>query len=289
MYVAEDQVIPPGHQTNVPIKLTWNGLQMPLTDWMVEQKPLQQGVILARTLMNNSSTEAVVRAINYSETVHRLHAEQFLGTAEPAEECTEESGAESDTSSRRPVAPSIHDTTAPVTIAGESDLEIFPEHVRCLVNSLPEDLTEEQLEVAKRFIYENESIFSKSEFDLGRTNMVKHRIDTGLNRPFKQALRRHPLAYLPIIDGHVEEMIKHDVIEPAASPWTSNIVLIRKRDGGLRFCVDYRRLNDLTYKDSYPLPRIDDCLNSLGGAKFFSTLDLRAGYWQNRNRSTRSR
>ena len=110
--------------------------------------------------------------------------------------------------------------------------------------------------------------------------MVQHRIDTGTNRPFRQQLCRHPLAYLPVIDEHVEQMLAHDIVEPAASPWASNVVLIRKSDGQLRFCVDYRHLNDLTYKDSYPLPRIDACLHSLGGAKYFSTLDLRAGYWQ---------
>jgi len=75
-------------------------------------------------------------------------------------------------------------------------------------------------------------------------------------------------------------MLRHDIVEPAASPWCSNVVLIRKADGGLRFCIDYRQLNELTYKDTYPLPRIDMCLSALGGSRFLSTLDLRAGYWQ---------
>ena len=101
-------------------------------------------------------------------------------------------------------------------------------------------------------------------------------MNTGVNRPFKQPLRRHLVAHLPVVNSHVQEMLQHDVIEPAASPWTSNIVLICKTDGFLRFCVDYRKLNDLAYK----LPRIDACFHSLGCAKFFSTLDLRAGYWQ---------
>jgi len=75
-------------------------------------------------------------------------------------------------------------------------------------------------------------------------------------------------------------MLEHDIIEPAASPWCSNVVLVRKADGGLRFCIDYRQLNELTYKDTYPLPRIDMCLSALGDSRWFSTLDLRAGYWQ---------
>jgi hypothetical protein len=130
------------------------------------------------------------------------------------------------------------------------------------------------------FIRSHSSAFSTSDFDLGRTTLVQHKIDTGDNRPFKQALRRHPIAQLPIIDEHVERMLKSDVIEPAVSPWSSNIVLIRKRDQSLRFCLDYRQLNGLTRKDAYPLPRTEDCLRSLGNAKFLSTLDLRSGYWQ---------
>ena len=96
-------------------------------------------------------------------------------------------------------------------------------------------------------------MFSRDEFDIGRTHVIEHEIDTGCHRPVKQALRRHPVAHLPLIDQHVEEMIQHDVIEPAASPWCSNVVLIRKQDGSLRFCVDYRTLNLCIHKDNFPL------------------------------------
>lgn len=75
-------------------------------------------------------------------------------------------------------------------------------------------------------------------------------------------------------------MLRAGVIEPSASPWSSNVVLARKPDGTHRFCIDYRRLNDLTYKDSFPLPRIDTCLDALGGSIYFSTMDLRSGFWQ---------
>jgi len=110
---------------------------------------------------------------------------------------------------------------------------------------------------------------------------VEHSIDTVDHRPFRQPLRRHTIAHLQVIDDQVNEMLENDIIEPINnSAWASNVVLVKKHDGGLRFCVDYRRLNLITHKDSFPLPRIDTCLDSLGGSTFFSTLDLRQGYFQ---------
>ena len=140
------------------------------------------------------------------------------------------------------------------------------------------ELTDQQRQRATDVIRSYEDIFSQNEYDIGRTHLVEHTIDTGDHRPMRQALRRHPIAHLDIIDQQVEEMCKNGIIEPAASPWASNIVLVKKKDGSMRVCVDYRNLNQITYQDTYPLPHIDTCLNTLQGASWFSTLDLRSGY-----------
>src|SRR3989442_2994259 len=122
--------------------------------------------------------------------------------------------------------------------------------------------------------------FSRSEFDLGRTSLVEHGIETAMSAPIRQALRRQPIVHLEEIDRQLTELERLGIIEPRASPWASNLVVVTKKDGSLRMCVDYRGLNNLTRKDSYPLPRITDCLDALGKAKYFSTFDLRSGYFQ---------
>ncbi|KRZ81808.1 Retrovirus-related Pol polyprotein from transposon, partial [Trichinella sp. T8] len=121
---------------------------------------------------------------------------------------------------------------------------------------------------------------SRGEADLGRTSLVKHRIETGGAQPVKLPPRRLPQAQREVVDRLIREMLHAGVIEPASGPWSSPVVLVRKKDGSPRFCVDYRRLNAITRVDAQPLPRIDDTLDALAGSQWFSTLDLASGYWQ---------
>ena len=93
-------------------------------------------------------------------------------------------------------------------------------------------------------------------------------------------MRRTLFALRDTVDQLVQEMLERNVIRPSQSPWASPIVLVKKKDGTLRFCVDYRRLNAVTKLDVFPLPRIDDTLDLLSQTKYFTTLDLASGYWQ---------
>ena len=114
----------------------------------------------------------------------------------------------------------------------------------------------------------------------GKTEMVEHRIETGDAKPVRLPPYRLPHAYRDIVKKELEEMEKHGIIEKSSSDWSSPIVLVKKKDGTLRFCIDFRRLNSVSKTDAYPMPRVDDLLDELGQARFISTLDLTKGYWQ---------
>ena len=130
----------------------------------------------------------------------------------------------------------------------------------------------------KTILHKYSDVFSRSEYDIGCTGLAKHTIDTGNARPIKQMLRKTPLPHIPIIDEQLEVMTKAGAIVPSASPWAFNVVIVKKKDGSSRFCVDYRPLNAVTRKDAYPLPRIDTCLDALSGSRYLSSFDLRSGY-----------
>ncbi|GFT94566.1 retrovirus-related Pol polyprotein from transposon 412, partial [Trichonephila clavipes] len=133
------------------------------------------------------------------------------------------------------------------------------------------DLDKKQRCAAGELITEFQSVYSRTSEDFGRTRLTIHRIDTGEHPPIKQHPRRLPFAKQEEVQKLIKDMKNNDVTEPSSSPWASPIVLVRKKNGSTRFCVDYRRLNDVTKKDSYPLPRIDDTLNTLAGNTWFST------------------
>ena len=154
----------------------------------------------------------------------------------------------------------------------------LPEYLQPLMEG--RDLTLRQWEELNAAIYEFWDVFSSGPTDMGRTGLVKHTIDTGDQRPVRLPPRRLPITKQEIEKEEVQKMLDRGVIEPWQSSWASPVVLVTKKDGTTRFCVDYRKLNDITRKDAYPLPWIDDTLDRLRGSKYFSTLDLYLGYWQ---------
>lgn len=142
------------------------------------------------------------------------------------------------------------------------------------------DLTTEQLQSGKDLLLTYSDIFSKGDNDVGHTDMVKHRIDLTDDTPFKQRYRRIPSSMYDEVRSHLRQLLDTGIIRPSHSPYASNVVLVRKKNGTLRMCVDYRQLNKMTRKDSYALPRIEELLDCLSGNKFFSHIDMKSGYHQ---------
>ena len=123
-------------------------------------------------------------------------------------------------------------------------------------------------------------MFSRDTTEIGQTNLVKHNIFTGDHPPIEQQPERMPRVKREEARHDVDEMLNDGSIERSTSPWSSSIVFVRKKNGSTRLCVDYRKFNNITRKDSYPLPRIDYAMEALQGASCFSTLDLKSGCWQ---------
>jgi hypothetical protein len=132
----------------------------------------------------------------------------------------------------------------------------------------------------KKLLVEYQDALSRDKNDLGRTGLTKHKIDVVDSEPIRQPARIPPLAKRQESATAIKEMSEQGIIEPSRSPWASPVVLVKKKDGSTRFYVDYRKLNAVTKKDSYPLPRVDTSLHSFFGSTWFSTLDLKSGYWQ---------
>lgn len=162
-------------------------------------------------------------------------------------------------------------------VAVISDL---PEHLHGLVAAASETLDDQQQQRFIQLLSTYQALFAKDDTDLGYMSAVTHKIDIGSAKPVRQPVRRTPLGFQSEEKAHLQSMLQAGVITPSLSEWASPVVLVRKKDGGVRWCVDYRRLNNLTIKDAYPLPKIEECLDVLGGATMFSTLDLQSGYWQ---------
>ena len=146
-----------------------------------------------------------------------------------------------------------------------SGCDSWPEELRCKARAL---------------IEEYQDIFALDDNELGKTSLVKHKIKLTDPEPIKQRARRIPPHQYTEVRKHLKEMMDIGAIKRSNSPWASPVVLVRKKTGELRFCIDLRKLNNRTVKDAYALPRIENSLDSLNGAMWFTSLDLKSGYWQ---------
>ena len=182
------------------------------------------------------------------------------------------------------VMESLPDELLPETICAVGDKsEVTDEKKKQLWQMVLETenmLTDEERQQMYHVLVEYVDLFAERPNDFGRTSKIKHTINTGDAQPLRQQARRLPPYQREEARRLLSDMLSKDVIQRSSSPWASPVVLVGKKDGSIRFCIDYRKVNSITRKDAYPLPRMDDTLDTLTRSQWFSTLDLISGYWQ---------
>ena len=249
LVVQESIVIPARSPMDIATKTVYSNLKATPdaagTSLMTESVKTAHELQIARTLVPNRLLEVPVRVMNVLDHPMTWEKGATVSSLEQVDVMT------STTEEARP-AP---DLTFKLDLLVAVDEEIQPA----------------EKEALSQLLDEFEDVFSQGEYDLGSTDIVEHTIDTGDHKPIRQPLRRHPLPHQPAITEQTSEMLRQGLIEPAISEWTSNVILAKKMDGSMRICIDYRRLNEASRKDLYPLHRFDSYLDVMAGASCFST------------------
>jgi hypothetical protein len=258
-------------------------------EWVIEPNEslfLKKGLTTGHAVVNPSSP-ATVPLVNFSPSEEWLEAGTTIArvveagipnpvTSGPPQVNLGLVTTEADTPNRA-AGDQTDDICLKATAKAQEDRHKKITSLKAAINpQLPEKEQQRTFELLSEF----DDCFADNEDDLGTCHMVEHTIEVGNatpihQRPFKSAWRERAL-----IQQQVDRMLRQGVIEPSDSPWSSPVVLVKKKSGDWRFCVDYRKLNDVTVNDVYPLPRVEDALSRLEGAKYFSLMDLQAGYHQ---------
>ena len=261
IHVLSTYVIPPRSEAVIPARV--HGTLPPGTIGLVESAPrLAERYHLqgATTLVKISQVDTIpFRLINPTTKPVTLYKGATLGTFTETGEDLNVQPIGEETKSR--TSSSQQQTSIPVDLTNSS-------------------LTPAQQTQLQALLDEYRDIFALSSSELGRTNLVQHSIDTEGHAPIRLRPYRAPQVQKETIEKHIDDMLTRNVIQPSVSPWASPVVLVSKPDGSTRFCCDFRKLNRVTKKDSYPLPLISESLEALSGTQYFSTMDLMSGYWQ---------
>ena len=255
--------VPSRSEVIVPTKVQFQRLPTASDgqDWSTEVSCAREGLHVSRTLLpRNVWADVPVRVMNIKGEPMLLESGTVIAGLEEVDVIETENQVE----------PNQHQD------GGES----IPEYIQKLVDGVDQSIPENACVALQSILLKHADVFSENENDLGKTDIIMHHIDTGDARPVRQPLRRFPPAHVEAISNHVDNMLTQGTIEPASSPWASNVVLVKKKDGSYRCCIDYRQLNSVTKKDVYPLPRVNDCLDAMATATLFSTFDLRSSYHQ---------
>ncbi|XP_078476235.1 uncharacterized protein LOC144737431 [Lampetra planeri] len=263
-FVVKTVRVPPGAQMLVPLKLR-RPFAKGVGDRGIVLGPSRAGVsgphlIPAQTVVRGDG-DPFIAVLNVGSQTVVVPQGTVLAHATPVP-CEEPIANHVDTASR----------THPHSDSDEGWLDAL-----CAGST---DLSNSERQQLRTLLREFSDVFSRNKYDLGCTHLLRHNIDTGDSAPIRQNPFRLSPAEKDHVKSAIDDMLAADIISPSTSPWGAPIVLVKKQDGSLRFCVNFRRLNKISVADAYPLPRMDESLDALAGARFFSTLDLLSGFWQ---------
>jgi len=265
--VQKTTTLPARSETVLPTKVQFKKMPDLSIDvnWCTSIGEMRDGIQVSRTLVPSGVwSDVPVRVLNTGVTDVKLQANLPVSDLEQVEVVSEFNQRSEE----------VKSVTLP------SDEKEVPEYIKKLVQGVDASVSESESQALESILMSYLDVFSQDENDLGQTDIIMHYIDTGDVKPVRQLLRKFPPAYVESISKHVDSMLEQGIIEPESSPWAANVVLVKKHDGTLRCCIDYRKLNAVTRKDVYPLPRINDCLDALASAKFYSSLDMRSSFNQ---------
>lgn len=221
-------------------------------------------MLLAKVVVQPNSNIIPLRVANFSSEPVKVYKNTIVGTFEPVDLETYEVS-----------------TVSRVNCADSNTKVDIPEHLKGVFEKSSKDLDNIEVKKLKEFLCSYQEVFSKSPSDICHTELVNHKINTGNAKPIKLKPYRLPLAKREVAEKEIQDMASRGIMEPSSSACCSPVVMVtKKKDQSIRFCIDFRKINDITEKDSQPIPRIEDTLDALSGSKWFSTLDMRSGYWQ---------
>ena len=156
----------------------------------------------------------------------------------------------------------------------------LPDNLKPLLDTIDPSLSADEKDRLKLLLIKYETVFAKDEFDLGEFDSITHKINTVDEIPIKMNQRRTPIHFVESEEVLINKLLDAGIIQASTSSFAACPVLIKKRGGGLRYCIDYRLLNKRTIRDSYPLPLLSECIDSLSGNLWFSKLDCNSAYYQ---------
>ncbi|XP_076109456.1 uncharacterized protein LOC143078481 [Mytilus galloprovincialis] len=227
------------------------------------------GILIAKAAVNLNNGLIPMRLINVSEKPYKLYENTVIANFEVIDKIE---------------IPSRNVRTSKTQKVLEG-VDQLPELLKNLYDESSKELSNEQQVKLRDLLIKHNNVFSKTSQDIGNTSIVEHTIDTGDAKPIKLRPYRIPLSKKLDAEEEIRKMAELGIIEPSSSAWCAPIVMVTKKDGSIRFCCDFRKINHVTIKDCQPLPRIDDSLAALSGCRWLSTCDLKSGYWQDRRRA----